>query len=61
MKTIIKNRDEEKPYFIRFAYLDDTEDAEETCLVYARSYMKACEKIIAKYKNAKNFRNLTLF
>jgi len=67
MNTIRKTSENEKLYLIRFSYELDVRISssiqsihEETCLVYARSYMKACEKIIKKYKNASKFHNLTI-
>ena len=52
-----------KYYLIGFTYdhyCQGYEDADLTVLVEERSFMKACEKIIGKYKNARNFENLTL-
>jgi len=61
MNTIRKTSENEKPYLIKFSYpVTIWNNDDETCLVYARSYMKACEKIIKKYKNASEFNNLTI-
>lgn len=57
---------DQNTYMIRFDYdhyCQGYEDATETVLVRASSYEDACLKIKAKthtYKNARNFRNLTI-
>lgn len=50
-------------YLIRFKYdhyCQGYEDAHETVLVEETSFDDACEKIQQKYRNAREFENLTL-
>ena len=55
-----------KYYLIKFTYNYIFEEGvsipseTETMLVCASSYMKACEKLIEKYSNARDFKNLTV-
>jgi hypothetical protein len=41
-------------------YCQGTEDAYETCLVYAVDFEEACDKISKQYDNARDFENKTI-